>query len=204
MGPSRDSVPSRLERSESADVLIIAEDAFDHIIAEGWANKDTRVELGIAPVGIAIKAGSRKPDISSVENLRTALLAATSVAYSMSASGKYVSGKLFEKIGIEDQMKGKAHEVEGTTPVAQTIADGRYELGFQSLSELGAVNGVDIIGALPAPLGHSTSIVGAVVSNSRDPHDAMALLRFLSRSEHVAVLKRHGIDPPAIERLTTP
>lgn len=197
MGNSPDSVSSRLERGEPADVLIMAEQGLDRIVSQGLARDDTRVALATAPVGIAVKAGSPKPDISTAEKLTQVLLAAKSVAYSISASGKYVSGDLFKKLGIEDQMRAKAHEVEGTTPVAQTVADGTYEIGFQSLSELGAVDGVDLVGALPSPVGLATTVSGAVATNSCSPHEAADLLRFLSRSEFTPILKRHGLDPAA-------
>ncbi len=196
MGESPDSVFSRLERGEPADVLIMAEKGLDHVVSKGWANDETRVRLAVAPVGIAVKAGSTKPDISTAEKLTQVLLAAKSVAYSISASGQYVSGELFRKLGIEDQMRDKAHEVQGTTPVAQTVADGTYEIGFQSLSELAAVDGIEIVGALPDPVGISTAVAAAVASNSRSPHEAAALLRFLSRSEFMPLLKKHGLGPP--------
>lgn len=197
MGKSPDAVSSRLERGEPADVLIMAEPGLDHVISEGLADEVTRVRIARAPVGIAVRADSPKPDISTPDKLRESLLDADSVAYSISASGQYVSGELFKKLGIEDQMEGKAHEVAGTTPVAQKVADGTYALGFQSLSELGAVEGVELVGALPDPVGHSTSVAGAVASTSRNPHEANALLRFLSRPDFTSMLHKHGLDSPA-------
>ena len=194
MGKSSDSVTSRLERGEPADVLIMAAAGLEHVISLGLAIPDTIVALASAPIGIAVKAGTAKPDISTTETLITALLAADTVAYSISASGKYVSEELFKKLGIESQMSNKAHQVEGTTPVAEMVANGTYELGFQSLSELGAVEGVELVGALPEPVARSTQVAGAVAVHSQRPRNAEALLRFLSGPEHEPSLKRHGLE----------
>ncbi len=196
MGQSPDSVSSRLERGEPADVVIMAEKGLDHAVSAGLVDGGTRVRLAGAPVGIAVKAGAAKPDISTADKLKDVLLKADSVAYSISASGQYVSGELFDNLGIGEEMKAKAHRVEGTTPVAQTIADGTYEIGFQSLSELGAVPGVDLVGALPDPVGLATSVAGAVTAHSRRPADAAALLRFLSRADFIPVLRKNGLTPP--------
>ena len=196
MGKSPDSVSSRLERGQPADVLIMAEPGLDHVFSEGLALGNTKVSLARAPVGIAVKQGSAKPDISTEDKLKDALLTAKSVAYSISASGQWVSGQLFDTLGIREPMKDRAHQVPGTTPVAQTIADGTYEIGFQSLSELGAVEGVTLVGALPSPVEHSTSVAGAVAAHSRRPDEAAALLRFLSRSDFAPILARHGLVAP--------
>ena len=196
MGHSPDSVCSRLDRGEPADVLIMAGEGLDDIIQRGIAVRDTRIELALSPVGIAVKKGSPKPDISTPEKLKQMLLTAKSVAYSISASGQYVSGELFKTLGIAEEMKGKTHEVQGTTPVAKTIADGTYQIGFQAVSELGAVAGVEIVGALPDAVALVNPVGAAIAAKSRNPHEGATLLRFLSRSAVGSTLKKHGLEPP--------
>ena len=106
------------------------------------------VDLVKSPIGVAVKAGAPKPDISSADAVKRALLAAKTIAYSDSASGVYVSTEMFRKLGIEDEMKGKARKIPAT-PVGEIVAKGEAEIGFQQISELKPVQGIDIIGPLP-------------------------------------------------------
>ncbi len=149
LGDSPQSVKSRLQRGEEADVLIMAGRGLDDAVDKKMVLDGTRVELARAPAGMAMKNGATKPDISTVDSLRATLLSASSVGYSISASGQYVSHELFKKLGIEEQMKKKAHEVEGVTPVSETVARGKNQYGFQAVSEILPIEGVELIGKLP-------------------------------------------------------
>ena len=196
MGDSEQSVENRLSRGEEADVLIMAGGGMDAVISKGMVLHGTRVELARAPVGLAMKAGASKPDISTVESLRATLLAASSVGYSISASGRYVSGKLFETLGIEDGMRGKAHEVEGLTPVAETVARGENQYGFQAISELMPTAGIEVIGRLPEAVEFVTPVSGAVVPHSQNVRHARLLLHLLTKPERGEVFRRHGLEHP--------
>src|SRR6202048_5184810 len=151
MGTTVNAIPVRLERGEPADVLIMVGYALGDLAKQGKVISDSRVDLVKSPIGVAVKSGAPKPDISSADAVKRALLATKTVAYSDSASGVYVSTEMFKKLGIEDEMKGKARQIPAT-PVGEIVAKGEAELGFQQISELKPVQGIDIIGPLPDPL----------------------------------------------------
>ncbi len=198
LGDSPQSVQSRLSRGEDADVLIMAGRGLDEVVATKSVLDGTRVELARAPMGLAMRKGAAKPDISAPDRLRETLLSASSVGYSISASGQYVSRELFKMLGIDEQMKGKAHEVKGTTPVAETVAKGENQYGFQAVSELLPVEGIELIGKLPDTIEFVTPVSAAVPFKSRNPEGARSLLRFLTREEMGRVLERHGLDGPLV------
>src|SRR5689334_16105140 len=111
MGTTVNAIPVRLERGEPADVLIMVGYALGDLVKQGKVIADSRVDLVKSPIGIAVKSGAPKPDISSTESVKRALLAAKSIAYSDSASGVYVSTEMFTKLGIADEVKDKARKI---------------------------------------------------------------------------------------------
>ena len=145
MGTTTNAIPVRLERGEPADVLIMVGYALDNLAKEGKVIPDSRVELVKSPIGIAVKSGAPKPDISTADALKRALLAVKTIAYSDSASGVYVSTEMFDKLGIAEAMKDKARKIPAT-PVGEIVARGDAEIGFQQVSELKPVEGIDIVG----------------------------------------------------------
>src|SRR5712671_4527163 len=114
MGTTVNAIPNRLERGEPADVLIMVGYALGDLVKQGKVVADSRVDLVKSPIGIAVKSGAPKPDISSTDAVKRALLATKSIAYSDSASGVYVSTEMFEKLGIADAMKDKAKKIPAT------------------------------------------------------------------------------------------
>ena len=148
MGTTHNAIPIRLERGEAIDVVIMAAPALDDLIKQGKVRADSRVDLVQSNIGMAVKAGAPKPDISTVDALKRTLLAAKSIAYSDSASGVYLSTELFPKLGIADQIKDKTRKIEAD-PVGGVVARGEVEIGFQQISELRPVKGIDIVGPLP-------------------------------------------------------
>ena len=108
MGTTTNAIPVRLERGEPADVLIMVGYALDDLVKNGKAIADSKVDLVRSPIAVAVKSGTPKPDISTPDALKRALLAVKTVAYSDSASGVYVSTEMFGKLGIADEMKDKA------------------------------------------------------------------------------------------------
>ena len=114
MGTTTNAIPVRLERGEPADVLIMVGYALDNLAKEGKVISDSRVELVKSPIGVAVKSGTPKPDISTADALKRALLAVKTIAYSDSASGVYVSTEMFDKLGITEAMKDKARKIPAT------------------------------------------------------------------------------------------
>jgi molybdate transport system substrate-binding protein len=196
MGTTVNAIPVRLERGEPADVLIMVGYALADLAKKGKVVPDSEVELVKAGIGVAVKAGTPKPDISTPASVKSALLAAKSVAYSDSASGVYVSTEMFKKLGIEDEMKGKARMIPAT-PVAEIVAKGEAELGLQQISELKPVAGIDIVGPLPADLQKITIFSAGIATASKEPEAGKTLIRFLSSPAASAEIVKSGMEPIA-------
>ena len=198
MGDSPESIPTRLTRGESADVVILDGGAAEALGQRGLVRPDSKVELARSLVGMVVREGAAKPDIGSVEAFRTTLLAAKSIAYSDSGSGTYLSTKLFPKLGIADQIAGKSRKVRGPPsgePVAAVVARGEAEIGFQQVSELIHVPGVTYVGPIPAELQGGFTFAGAVTSKAREPEAAGALIRFLASPEAAPTITKAGLAP---------
>jgi molybdate transport system substrate-binding protein len=189
-----DSIPDRLQRGERADVVIMAAAGIDDLAKAGYLVAGSRVDLARSSIGVAVRAGAPKPDIGSVDALRRALLAAKSVAYSASVSGVYVSTELFQRLGIAAQMASKSRKVDGE-PVGAVVARGEAELGFQQISELRPVPGVEVVGPLPADLQRVTVFSAAAGARSTNPTGGRALIAFLSSPAAAAAIAKSGMDP---------
>jgi molybdate transport system substrate-binding protein len=194
MGTTPQAIPMRLLRGEPADVLIMVGDALGDLITKGQAVADSRVDIADSPIGAAVKAGAAKPDISTPEALKAALLAAKSIAYSDSASGVYVGKDLFDKLGLADAMKDKARMIPAT-PVGEIVAKGEAELGFQQISELKPVPGIDIVGPLPPALQKMTVFSAGLVSKAPQPEAGRALIAFLASKDAAPVIVETGLVP---------
>lgn len=196
MGTTANAIPVRLERGEPADVLIMVGYALDDLAKQGKVIPDSRVELVKSPIGVAVKSGAPRPDISNADAVKRMLLAAKTIAYSDSASGVYVSTEMFDKLGIRDEMKDKARKIPAT-PVGEIVAHGDAEIGFQQISELKPVEGIDIIGPLPDALQKITVFSAGVASVSKEPDAARALIKFLASPQARPEIVKSGMDPIA-------
>jgi molybdate transport system substrate-binding protein len=194
MGTTTNAIPVRLERGEPVDVLIMVGYALGDLAKQGKVVADSRVDLVKSPIGVCVKSGTPKPDISSADSIKRALLAAKSIAYSDSASGVYVSTELFQKLGIADEMKDKARKIPAT-PVAEIVARGDAEIGFQQISEMLPVPGVDIVGALPADLQKITIFSAGIATVSKEPDAGKALIKFLASPAARAEIIKSGLEP---------
>jgi molybdate transport system substrate-binding protein len=198
MGDSPEAIPTRLARGEIADVVIMDGESADELIKRGLLRAGSRVDLAGSEVGMVVRAGATKPDISSVDAFRRTLLEAESIAYSDSASGTYLSTTLFAKLGLADQVARKSRKVRGPPsgePVAAVVARGEAAIGFQQVSELLHVPGVTFVGALPAALQPGFSFVGAIPAAASQLDAARALLRFLASPEAAATIAKAGLRP---------
>jgi len=200
LGDSPEAIPTRLARGEQADVLIMDGHGTDILDARGLTRPDSRMPLAESFIGMVVRAGQPKPDISTVEALRKTLLAAKSIAYSDSSSGTYLSTVGFKKLGIADEIAGRTRKVRGPPsgePVAAVVARGEADVGFQQVAELIHVPGADFVGTVPAEIQPPTYFVGALPKGSQNPDAAVALLRFLSSAEAAAVITKAGLKPLA-------
>jgi molybdate transport system substrate-binding protein len=199
MGDSPEAIPTRLARGETADVVILDGGAADELAKRGIVRAGSKIDLAKSQVGMVVRAGAAKPNISNVEAFKRTLLDAASIAYSDSGSGTYLSTTLFAKLGIADQVARKSRKVRGPPsgePVAAVVARGEAEIGFQQVSELIHVSGVTFVGPLPAELQPGFSFAGAITTTARQPDAALALLRFLASSDAASTILKNGLTPP--------
>jgi molybdate transport system substrate-binding protein len=194
MGTTHNAIPLRLERGEAIDVVIMAAPALDNLIKQGKVQAGSRVDLVQSLMGMAVKAGAPKPDISSIEALKHTLLAAKSIAYSDSASGVYLSTELFPKLGISDQIRGKTRKIEAD-PVGEAVARREVEIGFQQISELRPVKGVDVVGPLPPGAQRVTVFAAGISATSKQPEAAKALIQWLASPAAYSAIKESGLQP---------
>jgi molybdate transport system substrate-binding protein len=199
MGKTPNAIPLRLARGEPADVLIMVGDALDELTRAGKVVPASRVDLARSFIGVAVRAGAPKPDLSSVEAFRRALLAAKSIAYSDSASGVYVSTEMFQKLGVADAVRDKARMIPAE-PVGAVVARGEAEIGLQQVSELLPVPGIDYVGPLPPEIQKVTVFSAGVTVGAQEPAAAKLLIQFLSSPEAYATIKKTGLQPAAKER----
>lgn len=192
MGKTKEAIPNRLKNGQKADVVIMVGSALEGLQKEGYILKNSRVELADSPIGAVIKKGKPLISIKTDEELRQALLNASSIAYSDSASGRYISDELFKKLGIEKEVKNKAYMIP-RIPVASVIAKGTYNIGFQQVSELLPIKGVSFIGELPKDLQHLTRFAGAVLKDSHSPKIAAKLLQYLSSKQAQKAVHSTGL-----------
>jgi molybdate transport system substrate-binding protein len=193
MGTTHNAIPVRLGRGEAIDVVIMAAPALDDLTKQGKIRADSRVDLVQSKIGMAVKAGAPKPDISTLDALKLTLLAAKSIAYSDSASGVYLSTELFPKLGIGDQIKSKCRKIEAD-PVGGVVASGEVEIGFQQISELRPVKGIDIVGELPPGAQRVIVFAAAIPTTSKHPEAAKALIQWLASPANYTLIQKTGLE----------
>lgn len=181
----------RLRDGEVVDVVILSAKSLEEMIGAGIIAN--RVDLARSGVGIAVRSGAKKPDISSGDAVKRAVLAARSIVYSTGPSGIYLKG-LFERMGIADAIASKVKVVQGE-PAGAVVARGEAELGFQQVCELLPVPGIDIIGPLPPDIQEITIFSAGVHKRSEQAEAARALVQFLSAPEAAPVIKDKGMEP---------
>ena len=197
MGDTPTAIPNRLQRGEAIDVVIMAREALDLLVAKGQIVKGSEVDLVRSKIAMAVKAGAPVPEISTVDALKATLQKAKSVAYSDSASGVYLSKELFPKLGLAAAMAGKGKMIAAPTMVGEVIATGDYEVGFQQLSELKPVQGIRIVGLIPAAVQKVTVYSAGVVATSKEPAEARELIRFLASPAAYSAIRSSGLEPAA-------
>src|SRR5712691_333700 len=184
----------RLAAGETYDLLIMSAPSIDEHIKAGKVVPGSRVDLAKSGVGVGVKAGAPKPDISTTEALKKTVLAAKSIGYSTGPSGIYVID-LFQRMGIADEIKGKLKQTPTGVFVGSIIASGEAEIGFQQVSELSHFAGVDYVGPLPAEVQQFTIFSSGIMAGTKEADAAKALVNFITAPAAAAVFKRIGMEP---------
>jgi molybdate transport system substrate-binding protein len=184
----------RLTGGEVFDLVIMAGPSIDELVKQGKIVAGSRVDLAKSGVGVAVRAGAPKPDISSSDALKRAMLAAKSIAYSTGPSGVYIAS-LFQRMGIADAVKDKVKIGQPGTPIGEIIARGEAEIGFQQVSELLPVAGIDYIGPLPPDIQQITVFAGGIHTAAAQADAAKALVKFLTSPQAAPVIRKKGMEP---------
>ena len=187
-------IMKRMAAGETYDLVIMAGPSIDELVKQGKIVAGSRVDLAKSGIGVAVRAGAPKPDISSGDALKRAVLAAKSVAYSSGPSGVYLAG-LFQRMGIADEIKPKVKQTSPGLPVGEVIARGEAEIGFQQVSELLPISGIDYLGPLPADIQHITVFSGGIHTGAKEAEAAKALVKFITAPAAVPVIKKKGMEP---------
>jgi len=181
-------------RQGNVDMIVTGAAAVDEFVASGDISAMSRAPVMTSKIGVAVKAGAPKPDISTPEKLKAVLLGASSVGYSRFTSGRIFLGAV-ERLGITDEVTAKGVSPQ-SGPVGALLVSGEVEIGVQQVAELVVVPGVDLVGGLPGDLQTYLPISAGIPTNARDAETARALIMFLRSAPAMAVLEEMGMDVP--------
>lgn len=184
----------RVQADESFDVVFLASKAIDELIAAGKVLPGSRVDLVKSGVAVAVPAGAQRPDIGTEQAVRDAVMSARSLGYSTGPSGVALV-KLFERWGIASDIQGRIVQAPAGVPVGSLVAKGEVALGFQQLSELMNLPGIDVLGPLPPEIQIITTFSAGVCATSRQPDAVRALLQWLADPVTAGIKQRNGMDP---------
>ncbi len=194
IGNAPDSIPSRFARGEKFDLVILSEGGLEALMSTGKLVPGSRVDVVRSQIGAAVRKGTPKPDISTVEALKQTLLEAKSVAYSASASGTYLSSELFPKLGVQDRLATTGKKIYSER-VGAVVARGDAEIGFQQVSELIYFKELDFIGTLPDAVQQTIFFSAGMVNGAQEPQAARHLLTFLTSPAVADIVRATGLDP---------
>jgi len=184
----------RVQAGEAFDVVILAADAIDKLIASGHVLAGSKVDLVRSGVAVAVRAGAPKPDISSEDAVRQAILAARNISYSTGPSGVALA-KLFERWGIAETIKDRIVTPPPGIPVGSLVAKGEVALGFQQLSEMLNLEGISVLGTLPPAIQIITTFSAGVCATSTQADAVRAMLAYMASPAASEAKRRQGMDP---------
>lgn len=184
----------RVQAGEPFDVVMLASNAIDQLMAAGKLVAGSRVDLVRSGVSVAVREGTSRPDISSETALRQAVLDAQSLSYSTGPSGVALQ-KMFERWGIAEQIQGRIVQAPPGVPVGSLVADGTVELGFQQLSELLHLPGITVVGPLPPAVQIITTFSAGISTTCGRPDAARAMLAYMASPAAAEAKHRQGMEP---------
>jgi molybdate transport system substrate-binding protein len=186
---------AKINSDAPGDLVTQARDGMDDLVKRGKVVAGTRADFARAGIGVAVKAGAARPDIGTADAFKRAMLAATSIAYSRAgASGLYMA-KLMERLGIADAVKAKTKLVDGV-PVAEVVAKGEAEIGMQQINVILPIGGIDYVGPLPRDLQDYVVFAAAVLTASKQPEAATAMIRFMAEPAAAPLIRKGNMEPP--------
>jgi molybdate transport system substrate-binding protein len=184
----------RVQAGEPFDAVVLASEAIDKLVAAGRVVADSRTDLVRSAVAIAVRTGGARPDVGSDEALKRAVLAARTLGYSTGPSGVALV-RLFERWGIADTLRDRIVQAPPGVPVGTLVARGEVELGFQQLSELLHLPGIEVLGPMPPGTEIVTTFTGGLCVTSTQPEVVRAMLAFMRSPAAADAKKRHGMEP---------
>jgi len=189
LGSDPNTIGAQLRRGVLADVVILSREGLGELMAEGRIVAGTDTDLAQTSLGVAVRAGAPKPDLTTVESFKQTLLRAKSVTFTSSTSGVYLTTVLFPRLGIAGEMAGKS-----TTAGVAAVARGEAEIAIQPVSELLPVPGVDFVGRIPSEIQKVNIYAAAVVAGSKETGAAKRLIAFLSSEAATAAIRKSGME----------
>lgn len=184
----------RVQAGEAFDVVVLASNAIDTLIAAGRVLAGSKVDLVRSGVAIAVRSGAPRPDIGSEEAVRQAVQSARSISYSTGPSGVHLA-RLFERWGVADEIKDRIVQAPPGVPVGTLVARGEVALGFQQLSELLHLDGIDVLGPLPPGIQILTTFSAGIGVASGQVEAVRDLLKFMASPAAAEAKRRHGMEP---------
>jgi molybdate transport system substrate-binding protein len=187
------AIMQKMAAGEQYDLVMISATEMEELIRQGKIVPGSRADLAKSGIGVAVRKGAPRPDIGTAEALKKALLAAKTVGYTSGPSGVYM-GTLVERMGIADAVKAKFKSVPSGGTIGTIVASGDCEIGFQQVSELVHIPGIDYIGPLPADVQRVTVFASGLQTGAAQPDAARALMAFLTTPAAGTVMKKHGLE----------
>ncbi len=194
IGTGEQSIPNRLKRGEVVDIVIVADALLRQFIDDGLVLAEGHAPVARSVIGMAVRAGAPKPDISTIDALRSTLLQAKSIGYSASVSGQYLTTELVQRLGIADQVLGKCRHIGGGERVGAVVARGELEIGFQQISELLPVPGIAHITPLPPEVQKVSVFSAGVAASCTDVAQARNVIQLLASRAAAGAIAKSGLE----------
>lgn len=189
------ALKQKIEAGDAFDVTILTSELIDDLIRQGKIQAGSHVDLARSGIGVGIRTGAPKPDISTPEAMKQTLLSAKAISYAAEGASRVYIEKMFESLGVADQVKPKIILEKQPGQPQINVAEGKADLVMTLVSEILPVHGIELLGPLPSDFQHYVSLAGGVGANAHDPETAKAVLKFLSGPAAGPVFKAKGMEP---------